>query len=189
MTFSTDWFTKQQPDFEQQLKRFKDKDVQFLEIGSFEGRSALWMLQNILTHPSSRLICMDTWEGSEEYQKMDIRMADKLEVFKDNIKDYEDRVIVRQGKSQILLRDMDVNNKLDFIYIDGSHVACDVMEDIVLSWRILKSGGLLALDDYEWTYMDNPKREPKMAIDAFLSIWDGQYELLVKNWMVWVRKL
>lgn len=189
MTFTTDWFTKQQPDFELQLRGLKGKEIQCLEIGSFEGRSALWLLENIVTHPLSRLTCMDTWGGSEEYAMMDISMNGKRKLFEDNIKDHKDRVIIKQGMSQILLRSMDVNKKLDFIYIDGSHTAYDVLEDIILSWRLLKPGGIMAMDDYEWTILNNTRHEPKMAIDSFLFIWEGQYELLVKNWMVWVKKL
>lgn len=30
-----------------------------LEIGSYEGRSAVWFLENILTHPTARIVCVD----------------------------------------------------------------------------------------------------------------------------------
>jgi hypothetical protein len=38
-----------------------------LEVGSFEGRSALWMLENLLTHPDSTLTVVDTFAGSHEH--------------------------------------------------------------------------------------------------------------------------
>lgn len=38
-------------------------EVHFLEIGSYEGRSAVWFLQNILTHPTSTLDCVDLFTG------------------------------------------------------------------------------------------------------------------------------
>lgn len=41
-------------------------------------------------------------------------------------------------------------NAFDFYYVDGSHVAPDVMADAVLGWRLLKPGGIMVFDDYEW---------------------------------------
>jgi predicted O-methyltransferase YrrM len=63
----------------------------------------------------------------------------------------------------------------DFIYIDGSHKAADVLEDAVLSFRLLKVGGLLIFDDYAWngggpTEFDNPRR----GIDAFYHAYGNQ---------------
>lgn len=50
------------------LAEYKDKDnLMFLEIGSFTGDSAVYMLENILTSESSRLFCIDTWAGSLEH--------------------------------------------------------------------------------------------------------------------------
>ena len=49
------------------FKEFKDQEVFGLEIGSFEGRSAIWLLENILTHSNSHLTCVDTFEGSMEH--------------------------------------------------------------------------------------------------------------------------
>jgi predicted O-methyltransferase YrrM len=36
----------------------------------------------------------------------------------------------------------------EFIYIDGSHQAPDVISDAILSFHLLKSGGVIAFDDY-----------------------------------------
>jgi hypothetical protein len=33
---------------------------------------------------------------------------------------------------------------------DGSHRARDVLEDAVLSWPLLKVGGIMLFDDYLW---------------------------------------
>ena len=49
------------------LKDFKDKpNLRYLEIGVFEGRSLLWMLENILTHPSSAATAIDMFPGDLE---------------------------------------------------------------------------------------------------------------------------
>ena len=36
----------------------------------------------------------------------------------------------------------------DLIYIDGSHLAKDVLSDAILSWKLLKPSGVMIFDDY-----------------------------------------
>lgn len=38
-----------------------------LQVGSFEGASALWFAEHLLQHPDSTLICLDTWEGGHDF--------------------------------------------------------------------------------------------------------------------------
>ena len=78
---------------------------------------------------------------------------------------------------------------LDFAYIDGDHSAAAILEDAVLLFRLLKRGGVLLFDDYRRADPNDsdPLNEPKIAIDAFLEIYDGRYELLHKDWLVAVR--
>ena len=40
--------------------------------------------------------------------------------------------------------------RFDFVYVDGSHQAPDVLVDAVLSALLLRKGGLLVFDDYFW---------------------------------------
>jgi len=53
------------------------------------------------------------------------------------------------GRSDAMLRDLP-HDHFDYISIDGSHEAADVLSDAVLSWPLLKTGGLICFDDYEW---------------------------------------
>ena len=58
--FTSDWFTPHIPIWEKVLSPLKGKpDIRYLEIGVFEGRSSLWIAENILTHPSSHLTVID----------------------------------------------------------------------------------------------------------------------------------
>lgn len=80
------------------------------------------------------------------------------------------------------------HDHFDFISIDGSHEAADVLSDAVLSWPLLKAGGLICFDDYEWWIDPAPERSPKLAIDSFLSVMRSQCEIVRKGYQVWVRK-
>lgn len=189
MVFKYDWFDiSGKKNFETYLSGLKGKpDLRFIEIGPFEGKATVWMLENILTAPTSRIVCIDTFEGSDEHKALGVDTSDLYQTFLANTQQYREKITVLTGKSGAELRLL-VPNKYDFVYIDGSHRAPDVLEDAVLSFRLLKSGGLMIFDDYEWKYCDDPVESPKMAIDAFLSIFVKEYKLLLKSYQAVLQK-
>ena len=174
--FEYDWFTANIPSFETHLSHLRGKPCSALEIGCHEGRASTWLLEEVLTHPDSRLTAIDTY---------------LQERFWENIESSDGR-----AKTQLLLkpsrealRDLPFQN-YDFIYIDGSHWTIDVLEDAVLSFRLAKIGAVIAFDDYLW---DDPRWNqegtPKPAIDAFLDIYKSKLEILQRTHQVWIRKL
>lgn len=38
-----------------------------VQVGSWEGRSAVWAIQHICVSEGSRLVCIDTWRGAPQY--------------------------------------------------------------------------------------------------------------------------
>lgn len=47
-----------------------------VQIGSFEGGSALWFAEHLLKHPESSMVCVDTWEGSPEIGEPDMHSVE-----------------------------------------------------------------------------------------------------------------
>lgn len=187
MTFSTNWFeTSAKANFETHLLKFKNlPELHFLEIGCFEGKATLWLLQNILTDQSSKITVVDTFLGSIEHQG-EYETKNLYQRFLENIEPHKEKVIIEKGKSQIVLRGL--TTQFDFIYVDGSHLACDVLEDGVLAFRLLKDHGVMIFDDYEWAEYDEPVLTPKPGIDAFLSGFKGKFDLLSCGYQVIIRK-
>jgi predicted O-methyltransferase YrrM len=176
--FSSDWFTYHIPVWEPLLSEFKGKaDVRYLEIGVLEGRSALWMLENILTHPSARLTAIDLFP--DDVQARFVGNIDKS--------GFRDKVEIVKGKSQEKLRELPLAS-YDLIYIDGSHRAKHVFVDAALSWDLLKDGGLLIFDDYLWNIELPNDLIPKGPIDTFLMAFGDEIELLHHEYQVVVRK-
>ncbi|MCK5017781.1 MAG: class I SAM-dependent methyltransferase [Candidatus Peribacteraceae bacterium] len=193
--YTQDWFDRCIPVWKKYLSEFYDKpNLKFLEIGSYEGRSTCWLLDNILTAEGSTIHCFDLFEGcaaqgvwSEElYNRYD--MSGVLVNFLNNTDVYGNKVKLHIGVSQRLLRGLGGDAEYDFVYVDGSHIASDVLEDTVLAFRLLKSGGIMILDDYTWEFFDSPLRHPKLGIDAFLSVYECQYEILHKDQQIILRK-
>jgi predicted O-methyltransferase YrrM len=168
------------------LAEFKGREVSALEIGSFEGRSAIWLLNNILTHEDSSLMCVDTFEGSMEHS--DAHKHELYERCVSNLSPYSNVEIVK-GSSHAVMRT--INKKFDFIYIDGDHRAASVLEDAVLAFRLLKFGGILIFDDYLWQDPRYPRLEdaPKLGIDSFLSAFQGQYVVVSAGYQYTIRKV
>jgi predicted O-methyltransferase YrrM len=184
-TFTVDWFTDNISNWSIVLNEFCGKEVSALEIGSFQGRSALWLLENVLTHEKSKITCVDTFKGSPPYT--DGLDNDLFEIFKNNTRDFEDKITVLKGKSHILLREL--RDKFDFIYIDGDHDTVPVLEDAILSFRLLKFGGIMIFDDYLWDGGKGEYCNPKKGIDAFLSAYKNQIVVLHKHYQVIIRKV
>jgi predicted O-methyltransferase YrrM len=165
-------------------------DLSFLEIGSYEGRSACWLLTNILTHPSSALTCIDTFDFGGQFLTLDQRTRDMIENrFDRNIAALGATARVRKIKqpSSLALKSLPAES-YDFIFVDGSHLAADVLTDLVSSWLLLKKGGLLTADDYLWP-TGRGVDSPRLAIDSFLDAFAGRYEPVHLGYQVTVRKI
>ena len=180
------WFTGQQYNFENHLTHFKGKpNLRFLQIGVYSGDASVWLLDNILTDPSSILTDIDTWEGSDEQEHRLISFSDVKDYYTERTKKYNNLLPICSKSENTLPYLMET---YDFIYIDGDHTAKAVEDDAESSWKILKPNGILAFDDYRWGQDLPPYLTPKPAIDAFLDKYSGSYELLSKDYQVWIVK-
>jgi len=161
------------------LAQFAHKEgLNFLEIGTYEGRSALWLLENVLTHPTSMLTCIDPWTGNQNI----------FTRFSNNIKKYIKKINVVRDFSSNALRKYELVPFFDVIYIDGCHNARCVIEDMVLSFPLLKPGGLMIIDDYKWR-RDLPEEErPQLAADTFLKIFKNKLKVLHEGYQMIIKK-
>ena len=61
-TAEADWFNCHIPVWNEILTEIKGAPgIRYLEVGCFEGRSAIWMIENVLTDESSSLTCIDAF--------------------------------------------------------------------------------------------------------------------------------
>ena len=160
--FTQDWFSWAPPVWEQLVEHLPGTPGKrnFLEIGSFEGRSMVWIAENMM-QDGDELYCVDTWDGGEEHSNGEMDGAE--ERFDHNLvevltgRDVKIHKVKRTSVMQlaimhsanVLRSELEETAKvLDFIYIDGSHIAKDVMTDACMAWPLLKQGGFMVFDDY-----------------------------------------
>lgn len=136
--------------------------TKILEIGSYEGASACYLIEKLAVSKEIELHCIDTWEGGLEHKEGGesvSNMSDVKSRFDNNIKTAINKVennveiVIHRQFSDVALAKLIADGKqeyFDFIYIDGSHQAPDVLCDAVLSFKLLKNNGTMVFDDYLW---------------------------------------
>jgi hypothetical protein len=81
--------------------------------------------------------------------------------------------------------------RFDCVYVDGDHDGAATMEHGVLAWMLLKTGGILIFDDYEYAHpsQDSIGKTPtRDGIDGFLSGYATRLTVMHKAYQVIVRK-
>src|SRR5688572_18836542 len=62
-TFTQDWFTHKIPHWDRLLRPLMGRPrLRYLEVGVFEGRSLLWVLEHVLSDPSASAVAVDIFQ-------------------------------------------------------------------------------------------------------------------------------
>jgi len=190
--FTTDWFSHNIPNWNYILEPFKNKpNLNFLEIGCWEGRATCWLLENILTDKSSKITVVDTFGGSPEETGMkELNLTEILTRFKHNTSIYQDQITINQGYSSTILKQLPAKPQFDFAYIDASHTAYGTLEDAVLTHPLIKPGGIIIFDDYLWKDPNrtSPTDSPELGIDCFYNTYADFYEVIFNGYQVGLLK-
>lgn len=179
-TFTEDWHSTNIGMWERVLGSLKGRPgLRALEIGSYQGRSAIWLLENVLTEANSGITCVDTFEGSDEHSDSQKRGLE--DIFDGNTRAFGEKVTKAKGASKDVLRSMPARETYDIVYIDGAHDAESVMTDAVLCFHLIKSGGIVIFDDYGFPGVCK-------AADSFLQIFSGAFDVVDRGWQLALRK-
>lgn len=186
LQFTQDWFSRSIPGWTAILTQLSKRGapLRVLEVGVFEGRSTCWLLANFCKTPQDSITVIDSFEGGIEHKGMELGTLRAR--FETNVASTGSGacVDVREGYSLPQLACLVSENAapFDFISIDASHQAPDVLGDAVLAFQLLKPGGVMAFDDYLWSPMrpgtENPLLLPKAAIDAFTTLFSQKLRIL-----------
>ena len=192
--FRTDWTSWHFPNWMTLLAPFRNRPTRLLEIGSWEGRSAIFFLNYL---PQARLTCIDTFAGGQEHQEAAARTAEEAEMLAGVESRFDANTSAFAGRlEKVKVSSVDgliqlglANRRFDIAYIDGGHRAREVYADSVLTWPLMAPGGLVILDDYLWAEMPDPMDNPKPGVDAFLASIEGQYRMVPNGFQVAIATL
>ncbi len=163
----------------------KNKELEFLEIGSFEGRSSCFILRNL---KKIHLTCVDTFKPLHELQDNNNAKFDRVfENFKKNTFGFSERLTIEKQKSS----DFFLKNRkqFDLMFIDGSHEYEDVKNDAEAAFKIIKNNGIIIFDDFLWHYKQNMKSSITFAIIEFLHKNKKNLKILYSNYQIMVKKV
>ena len=202
-----DWFTYPKL-YSDMIGKYKS-GAKFVEVGSWKGRSAVYMAVEILnSNYDIDFSCVDTWEGSIEHKEMDVIKSNLLyKEFLTNIspvKKYINPIRASSKEASSFFED----SSLDFVFIDASHEYEDVLEDIKYWLPKIKKGGTLAGHDYGssgvnkavneyfnnskfisteedcWIYekLENNDSTENNKITLVTGLWDIKRDTLANGW-------
>jgi len=170
------------------LRKFAQwrEKIDYLEIGAYEGRNLAFM--DWLLPEKLDVTVIDPWfhealNPEEKYHGVEARFqrnADKmsfpsLKVFKD-VSTYE------------LPRMLERGDGFDLIYVDGVHTSLGVMIDLCYCAALLRTGGLMVLDDYWKHESEIGGPGVKQAVDRFHGTFRDYFELEAVYRQVILRK-
>lgn len=191
--YSVDWFSNNIPIWDQVFEQtfMKGKDnLTFLEIGCFEGRATNYLLDNVLTGNDSIIHVVDTFEGSRNEAGMNWDENYDFDMlynkFKKNVSKHQDKVNIHRGYSSDILKKSFTKGMFDFVYIDGSHTAYDVLEDAILVHPLVKQGGIIIFDDFAWKDPNNlhPTNSPELGVTCFYNAYELFYQPIFQGYQV-----
>jgi predicted O-methyltransferase YrrM len=166
----------------------KTDTLNIIEVGTWKGKSAITMIKECLDkNIKPRIVTVDTWLGAPEFwstqedSERDLGFIDGYPsvfyTFTRNIKSsgFSEYVFPLPISS---FQGADVLQKYgfsaDIIYIDGAHEYDAVKSDIFKYIDLLKPGGIMLGDDYNWPGV-------KKAVDEL-----GNFKLQGRVW--WITK-
>ena len=133
--FSNKWFYQNISYINFFFKDKKENINKILEIGSFEGQSALFFLKYFI---NARITCVDIWQNQNQNYK-DIDFNDVEKNFDKNLEKYQERITKFRGSSNDFFEKNTVKD-FDLIFVPTTkhHNAC-VQNGYKLN-KIIKSG-------------------------------------------------
>ena len=124
-----------------------------VEIGSFQGKSTFFLGSAVKLSGNGKLFAIDHFKGNlgkEKFYKIGKSDLSDLEKgFKNNIERsfLNNTVTLFNEPTETAIKYID-DSSVRFLFIDGDHTAEGVSKDLKLFKRKLKSGAIIAFDDY-----------------------------------------
>jgi len=179
--------------FDDVLKYFNFKNntttnlTNILEIGVYTGTSLIKILETV---PNSIGHAIDKWEDYEEDFELlrNIKINNIENIFNENVvkANLKDRILVHKGDSTEVLLNM--SKEFDLIYVDGSHKCLDCYADMILSFNLLKKGGIMIVDDVLYRKGDIIN-SPFESVEHFINKYKNNIIIMNNGYRLFLEKI
>jgi predicted O-methyltransferase YrrM len=175
------------------INQKKEGKKKILEIGTFAGTSAIKLVELI---QNAEITVIDMWENYNESGGVE-GTVDKIQennielIFYKNIEKsgLKHLFTIKKGNSFDVLLDLNKNNeKFDVIYVDGSHTLLDSYTDILLSFQLLKKGGVMMIDDVPFNKGDI-LNSPLEGVKYFADKHEKEMKILHIGYRLFLEKI
>ena len=152
LTFNKVYIRKAFPRESTELAKefFKHKPINVMEIGTEAGLNAESIFNTLNVN---RFYIVDPYLSYQDYissenQRTQLNLSKHEKKAQKRLKYFENNIIWVKELSSKALNEID--ERFDFIYIDGNHEYEYVLDDIKKSWKLLKEEGILAGHDIQY---------------------------------------
>ncbi len=196
---SRNWVRRKPANWTKYILPLRDTfpELRLLEIGVFEGMSACWWLDNLLTRPNDFYLGIDPWDSkfmAHSFARQGVMDQVHAKAVK-SLKPYGNKAHLYHGESVEAfrpapeLKDLLLPESFEVAYIDGVHEPPGAMIDSVNVWSVVRPGGIIVWDDWN---AGNPRNKPhpmEVFLRNFFALIDGKYEVLWAQVQFGIRKL
>jgi hypothetical protein len=146
-----------------------------IEIGCYEGITTCWVAEIGKIHNNKfKIYAIDPHTTINNNHAFDFDIIKRT--FEYNISKSPGNIVYINKYSYEGLVDLiQQKETAEFIFVDGDHTSAAVLEDMILSWRLLPVGGVMLCDDsIGWKWIDEKGNSPvqfspRMGIEMFIQ--------------------
>lgn len=162
-----------------------------LEIGSFEGLSTCFFSDILLNNCLSSIVCVDPFLGDKNNTIPHvIDNTEKLFLSNINKSKNSNKITFYKVKSNYFFDNIiSPLEKYNFIYIDGSHEAKDIENDMENSFKYLEVNGIMWMDDYGGVNKKYKLHNPRIPMNIFLLKYKNSIKIIHKGYQLAIQKI
>lgn len=124
----------------------QQENATIVEIGSYMGKSTILMAMGLRDsgNTGAKVYAVDHFVGSSEHENISTFESFRRYVSEFGVEDY---IQVIKTESQLAAEEWDIGDRIDFLWIDGGHEYEYVSMDLLLWYRHVRLGGVIAVHD------------------------------------------
>lgn len=145
------WLTDNEGKLLYRLAKENSKKGVIVEIGSWKGKSTIWLAKGSKAGDNAKVYAIDPHTGSEEHKKI-LHGKSTFEEFKNNIKNADVANVVVPILKTSEEAALNFNKQVGLVFIDGDHSYEAVLLDFITWFPKMVEGGIMVFDDtIGWT--------------------------------------